>query len=112
MDKKIGFHATTSMLALAALSGSAAFHANAAAAKDAVFTPEFSLEQTPDCGSVEGPCPVSDLALLSAPNNVIYKTRATVALPSPGDEAAGLTDQPRAATQGAFMPSNDKDTAD
>jgi hypothetical protein len=112
MDKKFGFYATTSMLALAALSGSAAFHANAADAKDAYFTPEFSLEQAAACGAADAPCDPAEFALLNAPNNVIYKTRATVAPPVADDTAADLTDQPASRTQGALIPSNDKEPTD
>jgi hypothetical protein len=110
MDGKFGFYATTSMLALAALSGSAELNANAAAAKDAYFTPEFSSEAA--CRAVDVPCDLTELALLNAPNNVIYKTRATVAPPIADDSAADLTDQPASATQGALIPSDEKESID
>lgn len=112
MDNRFGFYATTSMLALAALSGTAALHAGAVAAKDAYVTPEFSLESAAVCGAADTPCDPAEFALLSAPNNVVYKTRATVALPMADDQAAGLTDRPASATQDAFIPSSDKDSTD
>lgn len=111
MGKKVGFHVTTSVMALAALSGCASYSSDAVA-RDAYFDRDFSGYTPLDCFGLDTLCGAQDLALLNAPDNVVYTTRAGVADAAQNTPEAPTENLPDASAQGAIDPQNDADKSE
>lgn len=105
MDLRNGFYVTTSVLALASLSGCGG-STDTSVTKGSYFDPTYSAESLSSCAADSELCSVRKLALLNAPNNVVYQTRATVAVP------AAQNDTERAQTNGETVARDDLGTAE
>ena len=111
MGHKFGFKVTTSMLAIAALTGCATKDASVVT-KDDHLGPLFSTNNITVCSEHDADCGAIDLVVLRQPENVVYTTRADVTPSSPASDEAQLQEPPRAPARGALPPQLDADTSE
>lgn len=111
MGDKLGFKVTTSVLALAALTGCATKDASVVT-RDDHLGPLFSTKNITVCSELDADCGALDLVVLRQPENVVYTTRADVTPNAPASDEAQLKETPQVPTRGALPPQLDADTSE
>jgi hypothetical protein len=111
MGDKTGFNVSASVLASAALMGSAA-QGTELATVDTGIDPLFSIQSVEVCAETGGNCPPLRLVTLKQPENVIYTTRADIATPVPPSDAARFKDPSQASASDTTNPQADAERSE
>ena len=102
---------TAALVALAIVSGCATKDAHTVS-RDDHLKPFYSTKSIAVCDGQIAECSPIELIVLKQPENVIYTTRAGIAITDPSNDAAQLNELPQAPAGGTDLPQNDAERSE